>query len=987
MNSKGFGELFLEELENILDIVWLSQEYKKVQNHENEKEKPQKEENRKLTEPQKSENDNEVKTQDQQIDKPPQMVEVYTTQPVFKKSSALSVDYITLPRQQTLQNYRKWEKAFKPLKITNQNRHKKVINEEKTVNLIAQTDIYQIISEYQEKPVFSLSLVIDKHYSMEIFENLIDEFCNAVAHFGIFERVENFYLDSSKSEGRFYRDRKLHQKVSKKQIVSNNNNLILVISNCISPAWKSNHIYYCIKEWSNRNFCSIVQILPRHMWLLTTLEQGVQLNWKAERAYPLNKDLYSKKSSFYFSDEQEVLKIPVVAFEPSSFHAWGNVLLAKQTYSIAGFAFLEQDLTRQPDQQETVTAEQRVENFLAQASVTGKILAAYLANLPVSYDVARYIQEVELPKSNLLHLAEVFLGDIIERIEHNGKSSFDFYDGIRDKLKYHIPPDKAWELFIKISDIVSKELGSSLNMPAFFYNPKSNKTISWSEEAIKFAELGIDILKRKGGYDYKRAEKLEKEIEKKKAILPASKRFQMGSDDGYDDEKPVHEVIINYDFEIAKYPVTFEEYDLFCEDTGREKPDDEGWGRGRRPVINVSWHDAKAYCKWLSEKTGETYRLPTEAEWEYVCRAGTTTKWSFGDDEEELEKYAWYDKNSGDKTHPAGRKLPNPWGLYDMHGNVWEWCEDWYIDNYKETTIDGSANKKGEQEYKALRGGSWISSANSSRSADRYRDYPDNRDHIFGFRLLRTLPSDNLNLINISAKDLEESDVSQPAGDVTYRCNKCHTKYALDCDELEWEEVGSHARQMGSEIHYEAYYDRECDNCGNNMGLTFNCWEYPVGAENDRDVQGNGVEEIEGDCCLDLQEQEEEQFDYDVPDDMEYEEDENESKYNESDSIEYAEEAIEEIKEWFFEHYEDPANSSLPYNSKEGGYQWIHGEPVNTAEVIYENFEKRYSEDILEKAIDEIGRHELWSPIPQSEEEFQEALGKWAKKKADDDKD
>ena len=738
MNSKGFGELFLEELENILDIVWLSQEYKKVQNHENEKEKPQKEENRKLTELQKSENDNEVKTQDQQIDKPPQMVEVYTTQPVFKKSSALSVDYITLPRQQTLQNYRKWEKAFKPLKITNQNRHKKVINEEKTVNLIAQTDIYQIISEYQEKPVFSLSLVIDKHYSMEIFENLIDEFYNAVAHFGIFERVENFYFDSSKSEGKFYRDRKLHQKVSKKQIVSNSNNLILVISNCTSPAWKSNHIYHCIKEWSNRNFCSIVQILPRHMWLLTTLEQGVQLNWKAERAYPLNKDLYSKKSSFYFSDEQEVLKIPVVAFEPSSFHAWGNVLLAKQTYSISGFAFLEQDLTRQADQQETVTAEQRVENFLAQASVTAKTLAAYLANLPVSYDVARYIQEVELPKSNLLHLAEVFLGDIIERIEHNGKTGFDFYDGVRDKLKYHIPPDKAWELFIKISNIVSKELGSSLNMPAFFYNPKSNKTISWSEEAIKFAELGIDILKRKGGYDYKRAKKLEQEIEKKKAIIPTTKRIQIGSKkytNNYYIYKEgrglseIYNVIYNEDFEIAKYLVTFEEYDLFCEDTNRKKPEDEGWGRGRRPVVNVSWHDAYDYCEWLSKKTGETYRLPSKDEWEYCCRANTDTKWFFGDDEKMLEKYAWYDKNSDGKTHPVGEKEPNPWGLYDMYGNVWEWTYDLNPSELYENFI---------------RGGSW---KDSSLDVDSYKhqwlisSYKRNN---VGFRIIRDLSLDNM---------------------------------------------------------------------------------------------------------------------------------------------------------------------------------------------------------------------------------------------------
>jgi len=94
--------------------------------------------------------------------------------------------------------------------------------------------------------------------------------------------------------------------------------------------------------------------------------------------------------------------------------------------------------------------------------------------------------------------------------------------------------------------------------------------------------------------------------------------------------------------------------------------------------MRVSWHDSVAYCEWISKKTGQNYRLPTEAEWEYACRKDTTTKWSFGDDEKELEKYAWYDKNSEKKTHPVGELKSNPWGLYDMHGNVYEWCEDWY---------------------------------------------------------------------------------------------------------------------------------------------------------------------------------------------------------------------------------------------------------------------------------------------------------------------
>ena len=204
-------------------------------------------------------------------------------------------------------------------------------------------------------------------------------------------------------------------------------------------------------------------------------------------------------------------------------------------------------------------------------------------------------------------------------------------------------------------------------------------------------------------------------------------RFMMGEGSGQ------REVVIDYEFEMGKYPVTFDEYDMFCEDTKREKSHDEGWGRGRRPAINVSWHDAVAFCEWLSEKSNQNYRLPTETEWEYACRAGTTTKWSFGDDEKELDKYAWYDNNSYDlgEEHKdyginiVGEKLSNPWGLFDIHGNVFEWCEDWY-DN--------------KEDRKVLRGGSWSNIPRNARSSYRNRYSPSVRSSVVGFRLLRTLP-------------------------------------------------------------------------------------------------------------------------------------------------------------------------------------------------------------------------------------------------------
>ncbi|MEY3220298.1 MAG: hypothetical protein RIT27_1655 [Pseudomonadota bacterium] len=214
-------------------------------------------------------------------------------------------------------------------------------------------------------------------------------------------------------------------------------------------------------------------------------------------------------------------------------------------------------------------------------------------------------------------------------------------------------------------------------------------------------------------------------------ILPKGS-FKMGSND-YDNEKPIHEVKIDRQFAIGKYPVTFEEYDLYCERTGQSKPSDSNWGRGKRPVTNVSWHDALKYCEWLSKETDKQYRLPSESEWEYACRANNQGKWCFGDNENELKDYAWYSANSSSQTHPVGEKKPNKFGLFDMHGNVWEWtCSDYesYSKNkHLECSSNNSANK-------SLRGGSWGINAFYCRSANRSYSSPDNRNNNNGFRVV-----------------------------------------------------------------------------------------------------------------------------------------------------------------------------------------------------------------------------------------------------------
>jgi formylglycine-generating enzyme required for sulfatase activity len=155
------------------------------------------------------------------------------------------------------------------------------------------------------------------------------------------------------------------------------------------------------------------------------------------------------------------------------------------------------------------------------------------------------------------------------------------------------------------------------------------------------------------------------------------------------------------------------------------------------PVEQVSWKDAHQFIDKLNEmEQTKHYCLPTEAQWEYACRAGSTTQYCFGDDEKRLNDYAWYDKNSGGKTHPVKQKKPNAWGLYDIHGNVWEWCEDWYGDYPIEPVTDPTGPASGA--YRVIRGGSWFFYPRNLRSAFRYFYSPGNRNYHIGFRLLRT---------------------------------------------------------------------------------------------------------------------------------------------------------------------------------------------------------------------------------------------------------
>ncbi len=234
-------------------------------------------------------------------------------------------------------------------------------------------------------------------------------------------------------------------------------------------------------------------------------------------------------------------------------------------------------------------------------------------------------------------------------------------------------------------------------------------------------------------------------------VLPGGV-FSMGSlrdePERHASERPRHEVLIA-PFALGKTEVTFAQYDAFVEATAQRKPSDSGWGRGDRPVINVSWNDALAYTAWLSKETGETYRLPSEAEWEYAARAGMQTQFWTGrcihtDQANYDGRYDYGDCGAKTgvyrrQTVPVGSFRANPWGIHDIAGNVWEWVQDRYHVGYLGAPADSSAWESGKNPERVLRGGSWFDVPRVLRSANRSSGRPENWSYMVGFRVAKSL--------------------------------------------------------------------------------------------------------------------------------------------------------------------------------------------------------------------------------------------------------
>jgi formylglycine-generating enzyme required for sulfatase activity len=244
-------------------------------------------------------------------------------------------------------------------------------------------------------------------------------------------------------------------------------------------------------------------------------------------------------------------------------------------------------------------------------------------------------------------------------------------------------------------------------------------------------------------------------IDLSKFALVEGGSYTMGSNTAVEpNQKPEHTVRVN-DFYIGKNEVTFEEYDLYTDSLKRPRTDDMKWGRGRRPAMILSWYDAVEYCNWLSKReklqpayvikdkevtwldTANGYRLPTEAEWEYAARGGKLSKGTKYAGAEKPESVVWFNANSENKTQPVAQKAANELGLYDMTGNVWEWCWDVYDGGYYQTSPADNPKGQPTGPYRSMRGGAWYNVADYATVTARQYHSPEFRQNSVGFRIAR----------------------------------------------------------------------------------------------------------------------------------------------------------------------------------------------------------------------------------------------------------
>jgi formylglycine-generating enzyme required for sulfatase activity len=785
-------------------------------------------------------------------------------------------------------------RSLRPLMRKVPSRCLQVLDEEATALQIAESR-----GQRQWIPVFqpaqerwlNLALVVEQTRSTVIWQELIAEFQTLLERQGAFRTIRAWSLRSSNSlpapgslellpqQGGASPMQSGHARSARELLDPTGQQLVLVISDCVSLAWQTGKIHLLLQQWAEAGPTAIVQLLPERLWHRSTLGLGLPAQLRALLPGVASPQLQVAELPVWERVNLDTaLTLPVVTLEPESLAQWAQVVAGVGPAQTAGVVFERDILEREPEPEpepEALTPEELVQQFRVTASPLARRLAGLMSIVPVSLPVIHLIQEAVLSASRQVHVAEIFMSGLVQAVPPaklpRGMEAaeaeawqaeawqYEFVPEVRRLLQSSVPKTETLMVLDRVSQYVAERAGLSIkSFAALLTLNLAGET--GSLELRRFAELVPEVLRRlgsdwaalvdemQGGVAFQTEPALKtlefesvtivveeeaptvagaelqpfefetvtvdrfgqetqretrtvfyfmellgtEQLPLELVAIPGGE-FLMGSPEDeperYGDEGPQHQVTVS-PFFLGKYPVTQAQWRAVATTPKVSQeldPDLSGFKGENRPVETVSWDDATEFCARLRRDTGREYRLPTEAEWEYACRAGTTTPFSFGetlipDLANYNGNYTYQDGPKGEyreQTTEVGTFPANEFGLCDLHGNVWEWCLDHWHGNYEGAPIDGSAwlteddnvlvtengepitTEDGESILtenaengepiltendslrdaselvdRVVRGGSWFLNPRLCRSASRDLSSPDYRSYTFGFRVV-----------------------------------------------------------------------------------------------------------------------------------------------------------------------------------------------------------------------------------------------------------
>ncbi|MEM7769095.1 MAG: formylglycine-generating enzyme family protein [Cyanobacteria bacterium P01_A01_bin.37] len=754
-----------------------------------------------------------------------------------------------------------------------------VLDEEATAEQTAEQRFCMTVVRPAKERWLEVALVIEDSAASFLWRETIRDFKQVLERQGAFRSITVWHLQTSQGDIKLFAtppsdDAVQPSRSAKELIDASGRRLILLVSDCISSAWRIGTLHRsCLELWAAHGPVAIVQLLPGHLWSRTVLSAGLDVQLRAWIPGVTNQQLLFQEPPIGAEQGQSGgLRLPVITLEPNSLTQWAKMVSGWGESWAAGIWFDDgwQDLQpHQVSSAEPLSSEQLVKRFTSTASALAKRLAGLMALVPVNLPIIYLLQETMLRESTPLHLAEIFMSGLIERDDEatevdgsnrHRKPSYDFVLDVRSPLIDSVPNPLKEEVLDRVSQYIGKKLNRSIYSFTALLQLEKELGEAGGSDLLKFATVAKQVLQQMGGDYAVLVDALDRSMRPVRPVIPSDFEipplrtmsftvaklieddeteqqagwpsfqvdtfqvatilidndpgndlerfdfkvvtlerqrtgrlrgrvewvikeqqsqgrrlietlaedlslemvsipdgtFTMGSPKSEPEcqlrESPQHEVTVQ-PFFMGRYPVTQAQWRVVAglEQVHRELDSDPSRFKGDdRPVETVSWYEAVEFCDRLSRYTGKDYRLPSEAEWEYACRAGTTTPFHFGENiASELANYRGISTYNGgpkgeyrkETTSVYCFEVANAFGLHDMHGNVYEWCQDHWHKNYKGAPHDRSAWLTDNQgTSRVIRGGSWSNDPEDCRSAYRNYFYPADRYYGIGFRVVCSAP-------------------------------------------------------------------------------------------------------------------------------------------------------------------------------------------------------------------------------------------------------